>query len=201
MSAWKRIAFVSLLAALLGSTPVRAQQITRDDASGMVTGLGSNLTPKAGETTCTMAPALAATVAADQPNGGLVAQQFSPTPCTAATVIVTPAPPTPTATPIPNVTISVGAAAGTGATFSVAAGSNLMRGAILVTAGTSPSVGTVLTITFPGGAPYVEIQMIGDNAVTVVPYLRTLSSTVASVGVRSAMTNGSVYTIGYRLTT
>lgn len=178
----------------------QAQIISVNNSTGQVAQLGANVTPQAGETACTMDPTLAAQVASNQPNGGLAVQQFSPTPCT-GTIVATPAPatPTPTATPPANPTIAVGAAAGTGATFSLANGSNLQRGAILVTAGTSPSLGTVLSITFPGGAPYVQIQPIGDNAAASGTYLRGLTSTVATVGVRAVMTAGQIYTIGYLL--
>lgn len=192
-----------LIAGIIFSWPftVLAQQIKRDDTTGLVTSIGSNLTPAAGETVCTMSPNLAATVTANQPNGGLVLQQFSPTPCVAATVIATPpaATPTPTVTSVPNPIISLGASAGTGASFSLVAGSNLQRGAISITAGTSPSLGTILSITFPAGAPYVQLQAIGDNAAASGIYLRSLTSTVATVGVRTAMIANQTCIIGYIL--
>jgi hypothetical protein len=193
----RTVVMLATLAALLDG-PALAQQIGVNNVTGQETQLGANLTPQAGETVCTMSASLADQVAAHQPNGGLMVQQFSPTPCT-GTVVATPAPPAPTATPTAP-TLALGAPAGTSAAASFISGSNNQRGAISITAGTSPSVGIVLTVTFPqtyATVPAVLINDVGVNAAAVSFKVRNITTSQVTIAVLSAMTNGQSYVFDY----
>ncbi len=192
-----------LILALTGAGGAAAQQITIDNSTSHVTALGSNLTPAAGQSSCTMSPSLAAAVATAYPNGGLSVSGFDGATCT-GNVIPTPAPPTPTPLPT-STTLLPGANAGAGATVTTVPGaqSDRFSGALRVTTGAVPTAGAMIVVTYPQAfsrPARVFLQPINSAASGILDwYPSGQTATGVTINIANPPTPATAYDVEYEV--
>lgn len=94
-----------------------------------------------------------------------------------------------------------GVGAGTGAVVSLLGGSRDTLGAGQLTAGTNPSAGDIINVTFgtPRAVPPMLIAVYALNVAAGVLYAANISATGFSICSQSAPDAGTQYTLGWHL--
>lgn len=125
--------------------------------------------------------------------------------CSTGEVTVQPdtfLPSKPVAPAMPVPTVAPGANAGNGASVSLLAGSRDNTGAVLATAGTSPTVGEMVKVTFAtpkDTAPvFILVGALGVQAGTLVA--ANITPTGFSIISSAAPAAGSIHTLGWHIT-